>query len=1528
MSDFISTYINIEKEYIKESFFNFYCKNIWKTIKHLFKSEDLIIDKDIFETFTEAFFIDDYKEQTNDIFEELNRDNFNLFRLLVECEKSGKLNEYLKEKNKGNLFLNTNHNKDNIKELNKQFNSDSIENLIDIFQEYEADLFNNKFIKIYINNFSENILEFRKKIINLILFNEKFLENKKIKLNFKDKIKKKFIKDETELLFKYNDYKYLEDLLIKKSRNIFERNLREITIDILRNQIEEYNILKNQENDSKEFQYYPIYDEKDFNNIIYNKKEFNQHKVLKLENNNNLKNRFVKTPTQNFLENFVSLETPYNGIFLWHGVGSGKTCSAITIAENFIKYLQNINKKILIVLPTDTLTVNWMDEIFNLDKELNKTDEYNVQCTGEKYTQYVKSFNKNIYTEKYLLKKDSVVLKNIYKKLLNRELTIAETLLSKEEVIKLVIESNKEKEKEKLSRKIKKYILETYEITTITKLTNSFDKKSKNYNESQKIAYIKKVYSNRIIIFDEIHTSRDLTEKKKSSNFLEMLVRYGELNKLILLSATPMYDKPSEILKILNLLLLNDKRAPLEEEDIFINTEKPDIESEIIELIKHDGLLDLKKKTTGYISYVRGQNPFTYPIKLWPLEENCLTLDDTAFIFEDDNENMKNNIKFYKNILLKEQTNQYNKQKKQKQRQQNINITYPRGNQFKRIFQQTGEKYIITSEDSAIKNMFKEENIQNYSAKIYNIVQELKGSQGISFVYSQFVDTGAGTLPLAFVLEEIGFDRYNLNNNSDNNNLFIDKNNRDENDRYCSIFKKKYSDLTSLEKNKFKQAHYIYLTGNEQSDNINKLIKKVRSEENKNGEEISVILGSDTISTGFSFFNIRQIHIMEPWWNFSKLEQIIGRGMRNLSHKNLPENQRNVIIYLHVGISDEIDDIDNIDLKMYKVSYKKKKEISKLQKALKEISVDCALNYNSNFFIDDIYLEKKKQIDSKNQERNVSNKDNDFSFECDLEKCESKEMLCKFKVMPENTDTILYTKNNLNLNETLKKKIKFLFSKSNFYKLDELEKELNLTEDDEKIQFYLVLNEMIIKKYNFKIPIQILGESEIKNFNRDGYIIFKDEYYIFQPNYKSILDGIIDENLPISYRLLLNKEEKNLDTLINNIQDYSDKDLKILDKSSESDIIIDTKKKIKTTATTTTTTSSKTIKDTDNLSVDQIKDIIFNEEFDLRDDNCDDNKQGRFYDFKCFFLKEVKSHFQYFKEKKGTIWNIPYHEKMLELVRAQMIIERLNFEERNDFFKEIITQIFIKEKDDDYNKYKIHKTETLGEGNANYNNFQNYISDDRFYEPIEKLILFLYDKNVNNEHTFLILRNKRDFNIDYYSDYKPCIFRLYNDNVNKNNFNFFNNDNKKFSLRRPTRQGLVAYSKPELPKFEKILHINRNTTTDIGWYGIGESARSKPTYDFYVKNQANIKQSKDKRTKTQGKTCSTNAALSQNMEEINNFMSKFPESKISEQNEFITTKLSKDSLCQIKEILFRLRQLFRTDEDIKKNFYYFFNNYK
>ena len=107
---------------------------------------------------------------------------------------------------------------------------------------------------------------------------------------------------------------------------------------------------------------YPILEDSKFNIKIAKKKEFydSRYEEKTSEDFNNIKEvaqrlcdntEFELAPHQMFVRNFMSFQTPYNGLLLFHGVGTGKTCSAISVCEEMRTYLNQlgITKRIIIV---------------------------------------------------------------------------------------------------------------------------------------------------------------------------------------------------------------------------------------------------------------------------------------------------------------------------------------------------------------------------------------------------------------------------------------------------------------------------------------------------------------------------------------------------------------------------------------------------------------------------------------------------------------------------------------------------------------------------------------------------------------------------------------------------------------------------------------------------------------------------------------------------------------------------------------------------------------------------------------------------------------------------------------------------------------------------------------------------------------------------------------------------------------------------------------------------------------------------
>ena len=154
-----------------------------------------------------------------------------------------------------------------------------------------------------------------------------------------------------------------------------------------------------------------------------------------------------------------------------------------------------------------------------------------------------------------------------------------------------------------------KFIREYYDVkgylTFVNTIKNNVLKlleKNKDLSyEALEIRYIKNTFSNCVFIMDEVHMTRlevvQIIKIKIAPPYLELIARYAENTKFVLLTATPIFDKAEEIIWLLNLLLWNDRKAPMLEENIFDKRRFKDLGVDKKTLIK---------KSRGYISYLRG----------------------------------------------------------------------------------------------------------------------------------------------------------------------------------------------------------------------------------------------------------------------------------------------------------------------------------------------------------------------------------------------------------------------------------------------------------------------------------------------------------------------------------------------------------------------------------------------------------------------------------------------------------------------------------------------------------------------------------------------------------------------------------------------------------------------------------------------------------------------------------------------------------------------------------------------------------
>jgi SNF2 family DNA or RNA helicase len=85
-------------------------------------------------------------------------------------------------------------------------------------------------------------------------------------------------------------------------------------------------------------------------------------------------------------------------------------------------------------------------------------------------------------------------------------------------------------------------------------------------------------------------------------------------------------------------------------------------------------------------------------------------------------------------------------------------------------------------------------------------------------------------------------------------------------------------------------------------DERNRNKKYFNVPDNKDGKVIKIILISPAGSEGISLKNVRQVHVLEPYWNEVRINQLIGRAVRQCSHADLPMKERYVDVYRYLAI--------------------------------------------------------------------------------------------------------------------------------------------------------------------------------------------------------------------------------------------------------------------------------------------------------------------------------------------------------------------------------------------------------------------------------------------------------------------------------------------------------------------------------------------------------------------------------------------------------------------------------------------------
>jgi len=116
-------------------------------------------------------------------------------------------------------------------------------------------------------------------------------------------------------------------------------------------------------------------------------------------------------------------------------------------------------------------------------------------------------------------------------------------------------------------------------------------------------------------------------------------------------------------------------------------------------------------------------------------------------------------------------------------------------------------------------------------------------------------------------------------------------------------------------------------------------------EQNKFGEYIQVMMISKSGAEGISLTCVRQVHIIEPYWNNVRIDQVFGRAIRRNSHIQLDEDDRNVEQYLYLSSFPDGNNIKDIFI------FIKIKSIQTLERTSLRLLLDLSKPSTSCLFI-------------------------------------------------------------------------------------------------------------------------------------------------------------------------------------------------------------------------------------------------------------------------------------------------------------------------------------------------------------------------------------------------------------------------------------------------------------------------------------------------------------------------------------------------------------------------------------------------
>ena len=665
-------------------------------------------------------------------------------------------------------------------------------------------------------------------------------------------------------------------------------------------------------------------------------------------------NEFALLPHQQLVQRFMKIDTPYRGLLLYHGLGSGKTCSSIAIAEALIPY-----KEIVVMTPA-SLETNYVQELKKCGSAAYRLQQHWVWTTNPTPEQ----LSERCMTSQNLIRFKGRGLWITENKEPNYETLTAEEQTSIQGQIDLIIRKQ-------------------YRFVHYNGLRESnFRSLTANGNP----------FSNKVVIIDEAHNfvSRIVNQIGKehiSMKLYDLLMR-AEKCKLILLTGTPLINYAHEVGILFNMLrgyipVWSFDRTEIKVPNIdmlyysgktahatalpegFVNKGNrvewtkydtdfedqleqqvgslvkkeyklfPDTQKEFEAMYIQDGKLknklNLMFRMSGLASYFPDLTqlmPTLKEIVMHPIVMSKTLMDEYTIVRDEErkrervkkpDDDVSSTYRIHSRLLC--------------------NTTYPKDVRALRPGKEEDE--IDTEKElRGIEPFFKAleasdylARLREYSPKYEEMARVLQYTKGLHLIYSQFL-TIEGIAMFSKVLNSKGYAEFRLK----------------KTDRWrldCDITKPMYVTYIGTKSQEEKELIRNIFNKNwiEVPDALREEVKTVN---------ITIFMITSAGAEGISLKEVQYVHVMEPYWNPVRIDQVVGRARRICSHNKLPEKERFVEVHMYLmTFPEEIheslrrDDVDGkpgtTDEYLYTISQRKRTLNAELMDCIRKSSIDVSL---------------------------------------------------------------------------------------------------------------------------------------------------------------------------------------------------------------------------------------------------------------------------------------------------------------------------------------------------------------------------------------------------------------------------------------------------------------------------------------------------------------------------------------------------------------------------------------------------------